>query len=144
MTKAYSEMLGLRSLLLMISLTILSPLQSLRAAEPQAKDALEWVMLVDSGAFDQSWMEASSLFKGAVTQAQWRTLIPTVRKPLGPVISRSLQSMTPHTQLPGAPDGHYRVLQFETRFAQKQSAVETIVLMLEESRGWRVSGYFIR
>jgi hypothetical protein len=41
------------------------------------------------------------------------------------------------------PDGEYEVVQFETSFANKAAAVETVVLSREKS-GWKVDGYFIR
>lgn len=100
--------------------------------------------MIDAHEIDQTWTEASSLFKQSVSKDQWRSLIPNVRTPLGAVVSRSLKSSEARTTMPGAPDGDYRILQFDTRFTQKQAAIETVVLQLESSRGWRVSGYFIR
>jgi hypothetical protein len=45
--------------------------------------------------------------------------------------------------LPGAPDGEYVVIQFESSFEKKKSAVETVTPMLEKDGKWRVSGYYI-
>jgi hypothetical protein len=46
--------------------------------------------------------------------------------------------------LPGAPDGQYVVVQFDTVFADKPSAVETVTFMLENDGQWRAAGYFIK
>jgi hypothetical protein len=46
--------------------------------------------------------------------------------------------------LPGAPDGEYVVIQYETSFENKKSAIETITPMLDEDGRWRVSGYYIK
>jgi hypothetical protein len=46
--------------------------------------------------------------------------------------------------LPGAPDGEYVVIQYESSFEHKQAAVETVTPMLDKDGTWRVSGYFIR
>jgi hypothetical protein len=48
------------------------------------------------------------------------------------------------TSLPGAPDGEYVVIQFETSFENKKAAIETVTPMFEKNRGWRVSGYYIQ
>ncbi len=48
------------------------------------------------------------------------------------------------TSLPGAPDGEYVVIQIQTSFENKKSAVETITPMLDKDGRWRVSGYQIR
>ncbi|HWN92533.1 MAG TPA: DUF4019 domain-containing protein, partial [Verrucomicrobiae bacterium] len=46
--------------------------------------------------------------------------------------------------LPGAPDGEYVVIQYETAFENKASAVETITPMLDKDGSWRISGYYIK
>lgn len=46
--------------------------------------------------------------------------------------------------LSGAPDGRYVVIQYETAFERKKSAVETITPMVDPDGAWRVSGYYIR
>jgi hypothetical protein len=46
--------------------------------------------------------------------------------------------------MPGAPDGEYYVIQYDTSFEKKKSAVETITPMVDKEGKWRVSGYYIR
>ena len=67
-----------------------------------------------------------------------------VRRPLGAVIERRLRSRQHATSLPGAPDGAYVVILYDTVFENKRAAVETITPMLEPDRARRVAGYFIR
>ena len=67
-----------------------------------------------------------------------------VRKPLGQTVSRSLKSKQYQTVLPGAPDGEYVVIQFNTSFEHKRSAVETVTPMKDKDGKWRVSGYYIK
>ena len=66
------------------------------------------------------------------------------RKPLGEIKSRNLKSATYSTTLPGAPDGQYVVIQYESSFAHKKSARETLPPMIDTDAKWHVSGYFIR
>ena len=106
--------------------------------------AEKWLALVDDGRYADSWNEAAGYFKGAVKQEQWQESLQAVRKPLGKVISRELINRSYQTSLPGAPDGEYVVIQFETSFENKKSAVETVTPMLEKNGTWRVSGYFIK
>jgi hypothetical protein len=68
----------------------------------------------------------------------------TFRKPLGDLASRTLKSAQAMTKLPGAPDGQYVVMQFETSFANKKSAIETVTFMLEKDGQWKSAGYFIK
>jgi len=114
-------------------------------AEEQAVRAAErWLALVDKGDFSASWDEASELFKAAVTKEQWRQSLTAARKPLGELASRKLRSRQYATTLPGAPDGEYVVIQYETSFRRKREAVETVTPMRDRDGTWRVSGYFIK
>jgi hypothetical protein len=113
--------------------------------EDAAKQSAEaWLALVDSSKYSNSWDEAAQLFKTAVTKDQWESALHTVRDPLGKLGTRTLKSANYTKTLPGAPDGAYVVMQYETSFANKSSAVETIVPMLDKDGKWRVSGYFIK
>jgi hypothetical protein len=67
-----------------------------------------------------------------------------VRDPLGAVKSRSLKSAAFSHNPPGAPAGDYVMLQYDTQFANKGKAVETVVPMRTPDGSWKVSGYFIR
>ena len=113
--------------------------------ETEAVTAAEgWLALVDAGKYGESWKAASGFFKIAVPQGQWEQSLKAVRSPLGKLVSRKLLSKTYMTSLPGAPDGEYLVIQFETSFQNKKSAVETITPMKEKDGKWRVSGYYIK
>ncbi len=46
--------------------------------------------------------------------------------------------------MPGAPDGQYIVMQFETSFANKQTAIETVTVGPEQNGQWQASGYYIK
>jgi len=113
--------------------------------ETEAVTAAEgWLALVDAGKYGESWKAASGFFKIAVPQGQWEQSLKAVRSPLGKLVSRKLLSKTYMTSLPGAPDGEYLVIQFETSFQNKKSAIETITPMKEKDGKWRVSGYYIK
>jgi hypothetical protein len=106
--------------------------------------AQSWLKLVDSRKYAESWKEAASLFKKAVTQEQWAQAAEKVRSPLGAVSSRKKTNSMYAKNPTGAPEGEYVTIQFETTFAQKKDAIETVMLMLDTDKKWRVSGYFIK
>lgn len=120
-------------------------LQANEVAEKAAITASSaWLSLVDQGNYIESWNQASGLFKAAVTKEQWQQSLKTFRLPLGKVVVRKLESKQYTKTLPGAPDGEYVVIQFETTFENKQSATETVTPMLDKDGVWRVSGYYIK
>ena len=112
--------------------------------EAAKKSAESWLAVVDKGDYAASYDEAASLFKLAITKEDWLQKVRAARSPLGKMISRKLKRMQYETTLPGAPDGEYVVIQYDTSFENKRSAVETITPTLDKDGQWRVSGYFIR
>ena len=115
------------------------------AREKAAVDASKaWLALVDGGKYADSWAQSASIFQSSITKADWEKSLGAVRKPLGKVLSRKLSSKKYTTTLPGAPDGEYVVIQYETSFEKKASAIETITPMLDKDGKWRVSGYYIK
>lgn len=128
-------------------LAFASPTQSHAADKPEKEAqavAEQWLALVDAGQFAESWQNAAGFFQAAVSQAQWQSSLTLVRKPLGNLVSRKLKSAKYSKTLPGVPDGEYVVVQFDTSFANKKEAVETITPMLDKDGKWKVSGYFIK
>jgi hypothetical protein len=117
--------------------------QSPQKTEDARNAANDWLALVDSGKYADSWQQAASLFQSHVSQDQWESTIRAAREPLGKVVSRDLKSAAYTTSLPGAPDGEYVVIQYNTVFEHKKAAVETIIPMLDKN-AWKVSGYFIK
>lgn len=106
--------------------------------------AERWVALVDKGDYDESWKQAAAYLRESVPREEWARMLRAGRGPLGKTVARRPHSAVYQTALPGAPDGEYMVVRFDTRFERKESAVETIVPMRDPDGVWRVSGYFIR
>ncbi len=133
-----------------IGLAILGLCFSCNASSSEAKEeaavqaANAWLALVDEGKFGESWETAAQYFKNAITKEKWEQTLTAVRNPLGQTVSRDLSSTTYMTSIPGAPDGEYVVIQFDTSFENKKSGVETITPMLDSDGKWRVSGYYIK
>ena len=103
-----------------------------------------WLAVVDGGDYARSWEQASSAFKAAVTVQKWQSAVQAARSPLGKVEARKLKSAKFTRSLPGAPDGEYVVIQYDTRFEHKASALETVTPALEADGSWKVSGYFVK
>jgi len=116
-----------------------------RTPEKEAQAAAEkWLALVDAAKYVESWNTAAAYFRGAVTEKQWVAQMGGVRKPLGGLVSRKFKEAKPTKTAPGAPDGEYVILSFETSFENKKEAFETVTPMRDKDGEWRVAGYFIR
>lgn len=105
--------------------------------------AKSWLALVDTGGYAQSWKTASPLFESHVTEAQWAAAAKAARDPLGAVVTRNVAGVDFATTLPGAPDGQYAVVTFDTKFADKAAATETVALAMDGG-SWKTAGYHVR
>jgi len=109
--------------------------------------ASEWLKLVDSGNYAQSWDEAADLMKSNVAKEQWLEILNRNRAPLGLLLSRKLTSAEYRGSIPGVPAGEYVVLQYESSFQNKGSVLETVETAtptVDKNGRWRVSVYYIR
>jgi hypothetical protein len=106
--------------------------------------AHEWLALADVTDGAGTWAAAASLFQDAVPENEWARSLQAARAPLGSVVARRLRKAHAVSELSGAPDGEYVVLEFDTQFERKRAAVETVTPMRDRDGAWRVSGYYIR
>jgi len=132
---------GLSCFLVLLGAAMARAAETNEAAAVQSAEA--WLKLIDAGQYGTSWDEAASMFRKAVSRASWEKQAAAVREPLGKVLARKLAAKQLAHELPGAPDGTYVVLSFDTRFEHKERGRETVTMMLEDGR-FRGAGYFIR
>jgi uncharacterized protein DUF4019 len=97
--------------------------------------ARQWLVLVDDKNFAQSWSEASKAFQNRQKTDAWATEAAAQREPLGAVASRDLKSID-------LSRNNTAVIRYDTVFAHKASAVETVTLAFENG-GWSVTDYSV-
>ena len=121
-----------------------APIRAAETSEAAAVQAAEaWLKLIDTGQYGASWDGAASSFRKAVSRSTWEKKAAAAREPLGKVLERKVASQELTHELPGAPDGTYVVLIFDTRFEHKDRGHETVIMTLEDIR-FRAASYFIR
>ena len=106
--------------------------------------AENYLIMIDTGQYGQSWDISSSFFKSQVPKETWVRQISTVRPQFGNIVKRTIKSAQYMTRLPGAPDGEYVVIQYDSSYEKKKNGLETVTPMLDKDGTWRVSGYYIK
>jgi hypothetical protein len=111
------------------------------AAEKAAQQSANtWLSGIDAGKYAESWTSAGDLFKKAVTKDKWVVMAKQARDPLGKVKSRKLKL----AQYSKVPQGEVVTVQFNTEFAKKPGAVETVAEILGNDGKWHAAGYYIK
>lgn len=106
------------------------------AATPTPDDrARQWLVLVDDKNYAQSWSQAGKAFQAKQKADAWAAAAGDKRGALGAVASRDLKSIDL-----GRTD--IAVVKYDTVFAHKAQAVETVTLAFENG-GWQVTDYSV-
>lgn len=106
------------------------------AVTPTPDDrARQWLVLVDDKNYVQSWGQAGKAFQGHQKNDAWAKDAATLREPLGAVASRGLKSID-------LSRNNVAVIKYDTAFAHKAAAVETVTLAFENG-GWSVTDYSV-
>ena len=106
--------------------------------------AMDFLKLVDTGDYEAARKEGAALLKERVTLNDWIAKLAGVQVTLGPVLKREQVEASYSTTARNSPDGEYVMLTFTSNFKQKVGVSETIIVMLDKNRGWRVAGYFFK
>jgi len=106
------------------------------AVTPTPDDrARQWLVLVDDKNYAQSWSQAGKAFQNREKNDAWATKAGTERAPFGAVASRDLKSVD-------LSRSNIATVRYDTVFAHKASAVETVTLAFEDG-GWSVTDYAV-
>src|SRR6478736_5321215 len=95
---------------------------TITAVTPTPDDrARQWLVLVDDKNYPQSWSEAGKAFQTRQKADAWAKDADTLRAPLGAVANRGLKSID-------LSRNNICVVRYDTAFARKAAAVETVTL----------------
>ena len=109
---------------------------TITAVTPTPDDrARQWLILVDDKNYSQSWNEAAKAFQTREKTDAWAKQAGDKRTPLGAVASRGLKSIDLSRNTTA-------VIRYDTVFAHKAAAVETVTLAFENG-GWSVTDYSV-
>jgi hypothetical protein len=112
------------------------------ADEEASTSGQKWLALVDDQKYEESWTQASSMFRDQVKQDEWVVALKRFRDPLGPLVSRTSSRVDFAKTLRGAPDGDYAIIHFTTTFKNKSGVTERLTLVKEDGR-WQATAYAI-
>jgi hypothetical protein len=129
--------------LFMIIYPILSERPDTEKAEKATHAAMEFLQLVDSEKYAESWEISADLMKEQVTRQEWAEKLTKARTLSGALIKRSQKDVSYSTSAQDSPEGEYIALTFDSKYQREASVSEYVTVMLEGDR-WRVAGYFIQ
>jgi len=102
----------------------------------------KWLALLDDQKYEESWTQASAMFRSEVTQERWLAALKQSRAPLGSVDSRTTARVDFTKSLRGAPDGDYAIIHYTTGFKNKTGVTERLTLVKEDGK-WQAAAYAI-
>lgn len=107
-----------------------------QAAQPTPDDrARQWLTLLDNANYTQAWTDAGPGLRDSNKNGAWAADTAKQREPLGAMVSRDLKDVKL--------TGRTATVRYDSSFAQKARATETVTLELKQPDGWNVTGYKI-
>jgi hypothetical protein len=107
------------------------------------KMAESWLPAWDAGNADQTYANLSEETRKSVSKAKWQEYWSAVRKPLGALKSRQIvQSKV--AALENAPAREGAMVQYQSSFEKKASALETVGMVRDLDGVWRVANYLVQ
>ena len=104
--------------------------------------AKQWLNLVDDQNYNDAFKQLSAQAQTKSSLSAWSAKIGQERAPLGAMASRNIKAIKLTKILPGMRDGQYATVQFDSSFAHKASAIETVTLTSDKG-AWSVIGYTV-
>ncbi|MGH9344480.1 MAG: DUF4019 domain-containing protein [Terriglobia bacterium] len=139
----------MRNSLMVVTVIALCGISIAAKAQQKPEDlaqesAKQWLAVVDSGKYAQSWDEASQYLKSSITQDKWEQTLRKARADLGALKSRNLANAQYKKGLPNMPSAEYVVADYDSAFQSSGSVAETVFVMRDQDGKWRVAGYFVK
>jgi hypothetical protein len=140
------DLLRLKVKTIFVVILSMVALVDLLGADPPSQDqakksAEQWLNLIDHGKFEESWKAAADYMQHAQSAEVWKQKLDKMRKPLGKVVSRELQSSK------SASSDYFDnglQLKFATTFENRKNAIETVTVGREKDGACKVAGYYIQ
>ncbi len=108
------------------------------------KAALAWLALSDAGKFEETWVEAASIFQKKQTKAAWAKGLGGARPTMGKIVTRTYLNHEIRTILPELPPGKYITVRFNSVFEKHKDGAESVTLVKDGTRGFRMMSYFLK
>ena len=104
--------------------------------------AKQWLTLVDDQNYSDAYKQMGAMARGKTSQQDFAAKTGSERTPLGAMASRTLKDVNAAKTLPGMRDGQYTIVRYDSSFAHKATAVESVTLESEHG-AWSVVGYSV-
>jgi hypothetical protein len=104
--------------------------------------AKQWLTLLDDKNYNDSYSQMATAAREKIAEGPWSEKLGAARQPLGAMATRTIKDVKLTKTLPGMRDGQYATVQFDSSFAHKAEATETVVLTSEKG-GWSVISYTV-
>lgn len=111
--------------------------------EAAQKAATAWLELVDAEKYADSWKQTAPFLQAHVSEQNWVKRLDSMRKPIDPMVNRSLHTTQYREQFPGLPAGEYVAFVWETYFGAKHDMLESVIMSFDGSQ-WKPVGYAIQ
>ena len=103
-----------------------------------SKFVQDWLSLVDSGSYSQTWNDLSDVYQSSLTKDDWVNSLNSYHKSLGKLTKRKQQYVTKSSD-PSI--GDYLIFQYQSSFEKKKLVNEAVSVIKGRDGNWKILGY---
>ena len=104
--------------------------------------AKQWLTLVDDKNYGDAYTQMSAATRAKTPEGPWEGRMMTNRGSLGAMASRNIKDINMTRLRSGMSDGQTAIVRFDSSFAKRAAAVESVTLVSEKG-AWSVVSYSI-
>ncbi|HXS07483.1 MAG TPA: DUF4019 domain-containing protein [Rhizomicrobium sp.] len=104
--------------------------------------AKQWLILLDDQNYADAYGQMGAVVRDKAGSDDWTRKVSALRAPLGAMSARNLKDVKLTKTVPGLHNGQYAVVRYDSTFAHKAAAVETVTLVSEKG-AWAVVSYSV-
>jgi hypothetical protein len=102
--------------------------------------AQAWLAEIDTGKYEQSYLEGCTAFHNKVSKQQWITVLQATHPAIGNLVSRKESSIAYKPDGYEGMDGECMLIMYNSAFSKLGPTLEAVVLKREDGK-WRGAGY---
>ena len=136
MSKPFLLGLALGCVISLCSATAIS--EETQDKESAAKFVQQWLSLVDSGNYAQTWDDLSDILKTSFTKDEWINDLKSYHEALGKLIKRTRKYITESSE-PSV--GNYLIFQYQSSYEKRKRVGEAVSVIKDKEKNWKVLGY---
>ena len=134
-----------KTLILFIILLFLNNASAQKYTDTYIKDAnkvaLDWCNQINTGKYEQAYIQLADVLKDRATLKAWLTQISILMDEFGNIENRITTKTYFKSELEGLEDGFYVIIEYDVKYSKTRNHTETLLLKQSDELKWQIFNF---